>query len=137
MRITSGVILGTPLYMSPEQAMGESAGPRSDVWSLGVTLYEGLAGRVPFDANDLRELIIKIRNEEPSPIAGAPWELEAIVLKALAKAPDDRYATGREFADDLIRFMLGEVIRAARTPLRLPAPVHVGRRTGRIARCRP
>src|SRR5581483_4849480 len=94
----SGVILGTPLYMSPEQALGRGAEPRPDVWSLGVTLYEALAGRPPFDSNDLRDLIIRITERDPSPIAGAPWELEAIVLKALAKRPDDRYASARELA---------------------------------------
>ncbi len=114
-----GVILGTPLYMAPEQALGEPVDARADVWSLGVTLYEALAGRPPFEGNDLRSLLLQISGADPPPIPGAPWELVAIIFKALAKEKEERYQSAQELKDDLIRFMRGEVIHAAPTPLAL------------------
>lgn len=102
---------GTPAYMSPEQANGEGhlVDGRSDIYSLGVILYELLTGIRPHAAKSIRELFIQIIEAEPKPPRhldeSIPAELERIVLKSLAKRASDRYATAHEFADDL-RFWL-------------------------------
>ena len=110
-RITrAGTIFGTPHYMSPEQASGSEVDPRTDVYSLGVILYEMLSGRVPFDAENPMGLLTQHMYAEPTPltqleslpqpISGA---LDAVVLKCLAKKPEDRYASMSDFAADLNR----------------------------------
>lgn len=111
-----GVIAGTPAYLSPEQARGDrDAGPLADVYSLGVTLYECLAGEVPFRGVP-HQIIHQIINDEPrSPRTlndRVPRDLETVCLKAMAKEPHGRYASAREFADDLNRFQRGEPVRA-------------------------
>src|SRR6185369_18024259 len=93
----TGLILGSPRYMSPEQVVGKNVGPRSDVFSLGVVLYEMLAGAAPFDADSVSSIMyqtVHVR-EEPLRKANAeiPEALEAIVARALAKSLDERYAT--------------------------------------------
>ena len=112
-----GGVLGTPAYMSPEQARAEGhhVDRRSDVYSLGVVLYELLAGGLPFRGNT-RMLLHQVLNEEPPPPRQLnhriPRDLETICLKCLQKEPAQRYATARELAQDLTRFLKREPITA-------------------------
>jgi hypothetical protein len=117
---TTGELVGTLRYMSPEQA-GAQRGlvdHRTDIYSLGATLYELLTLEPLFAGNDPRELVDRIAHEEPRPPRSVdraiPKELEVIVLKALAKAPAERYTTAQELADDLRRFLEDQPIRARR-----------------------
>jgi WD40 repeat protein len=111
-------LLGTPRYMSPEQARTGAIDGRTDVYSLGATLYELLTLRPPFDGRTAAELIDQIgRVEPPSPRAidpRVPRDLETIVLKALSKRPADRYETAAELARDLVRFLNREPVKARR-----------------------
>ncbi|MCC6740915.1 MAG: SUMF1/EgtB/PvdO family nonheme iron enzyme [Planctomycetia bacterium] len=110
---TAGQIIGTPAYMSPEQALGQHAavGPRSDVWSLGATLYEILTGRAPFAGATPRELaraIVKTAPAAPRSLdATIPADLEAICLKALSRDPGARYADAGEMAGDVEAWLDG------------------------------
>jgi serine/threonine protein kinase len=119
----TGELLGTLRYMSPEQALAQRAviDHRTDVYSLGATLYELLTLRPVFAGRDRQELLRQIAQEEPRPPRRLertiPAELETIVLKALEKAPQDRYATAQEFADDLERFLKDEPLQARRPSL--------------------
>jgi tetratricopeptide (TPR) repeat protein len=114
----SGDLLGTMRYMSPEQALAKRivVDHRTDIYSLGVTLYELLTLEPAFNGRDRQEVLRQIAFEEPRPPTrinkAMPTELETIVLKALAKNPDERYPTARELADDLERFLKDEPIRA-------------------------
>src|SRR5262245_484287 len=104
-KTTPGAILGTAAYMSPEQARGLNVDARSDVWSLGVLLYEMLTGQQPFKGMTPTDIIVSIVDREPQPLKDSlskfPPELERIVMKVLAKKRDDRYQTIRDFAIDL------------------------------------
>ncbi len=118
-----GSTLGTPAYMSPEQARGDldRLGPRSDVYALGATLHCLLTGRPPFDGDDIGEVIRKVQQGEfASPRKLDPSidpALEAVCKKAMATRPDDRYATSRDLADDIERWMADEPVTAWREPL--------------------
>ena len=103
----TGHILGTATYMSPEQAMGEPVEPASDLYSLGLVLYEALTGEVPFKADTLVAMALKHVEEPPRPpkevSPNVPEGMNAIILKLLAKKPEDRYRSAAELAGDLRR----------------------------------
>jgi serine/threonine protein kinase len=119
----TGLLVGTLRYMSPEQTLGKRVpiDHRTDVYSLGVTLYELLTLRLPFTGQDRQELLRQIACDEPAAPRklrrGVPAELQTIVLKALEKAPQDRYATAQELADDLKRWLEDRPIHARRPSL--------------------
>jgi serine/threonine-protein kinase len=98
----TGIVLGTPMYMSPEQLGAEDLTGHSDLFSLGVTLYELLSGEVPFKATNIALLMTKITTEDPAPIArrrtGIPTSIDTVLAKALAKNPKDRFSCGAEMA---------------------------------------
>jgi serine/threonine-protein kinase len=111
----TGMILGSPRYMSPEQVVGKNVGPRSDIFSLGVVLYEMLTGIAPFDADSVSSIMYQTVHVHEDPASSKNRHvsppLDAIVAKALAKNADERYATMKEF------------YRALREALKtLPAP---------------
>jgi len=113
----SGAVLGTPMYMAPEQVEGGSEiTARTDVHALGVLLYEILAGRPPHPGTSIPEVYAKIARDEPERPRrldpSVPWELEAVALKALEKNPDRRYATAEAFAEELRRYRAGEPVHA-------------------------
>src|SRR5947209_10994110 len=103
----AGVVMGTATYMSPEQARGLGVDARSDIFSLGVVLYEMIAARPPFDGDTISDVIATLLKEEPPPLSqyapDVPVELEWIVKKALAKDREERYQTARELQIDLKR----------------------------------
>ena len=122
----TGMILGSPRYMSPEQVAGAELDHRTDIFSLGVVLYEALTGRWPFDGASITNIMYATVNATPLPpssiVGDLPKMLDLIVAKALAKKVDDRYQTMHELADDL-----GEVLRryptkSAGTPARAKPP---------------
>ncbi|HKI03393.1 MAG TPA: protein kinase [Thermoanaerobaculia bacterium] len=116
----TGMISGTPAYISPEQAQGRALDRRSDVYSLGVVLYELLAGSPPFrGGGNLARILVQLVQEEAKPLrqvdAAIPEDLETIVAKCLEKEPGRRYESARDLAEDLDRFLDGEPINARPT----------------------
>ena len=101
-RTKTGIVLGTPMYMSPEQLNADTLTGHSDLFSLGVTLYELLVGEVPFKATNIAVLMTKITTEDPAPVSnrrpGVPPSVDAVLFKALAKRPEDRFTNGGEMA---------------------------------------
>ncbi|WP_143544153.1 serine/threonine-protein kinase [Rhodopirellula sp. MGV] len=115
----TGQVLGTPAYMSPEQAFGRSneIAEATDIYSLGAILYEILTGRVPFYSETVIGLLMKVQNETPRPPASVSRvrmsaDLDTICMKCLEKNPSDRYSTAQDLADDLDRYLRGEPILA-------------------------
>jgi tRNA A-37 threonylcarbamoyl transferase component Bud32 len=95
---STGQIAGTPAYMSPEQARGDAVDGRSDIYSLGIVLYELLAGHIPFEADTTMGLLLKQINEPPPPIPGLAPDLQQVIERALAKQASERYQTPGELA---------------------------------------
>lgn len=104
MKTAPGTLMGTINYMSPEQAQAQTIDQRSDIWSTGVMLYEMVTGAKPFAGPTTGHTLVQIIDKEPQPLpksAGAPAELQRIILKAMAKSADDRYQTARDMLIDL------------------------------------
>jgi serine/threonine protein kinase len=118
----AGAVVGTPAYMSPEQASGrwDLIEPASDVYSLGATLYEILTGRVPFERGDVPNILLRVRQglfPKPHELKpDIPAVLEAICLKAMSLQPEDRYASPLALADDIERSLAGAVVSAQGPP---------------------
>jgi hypothetical protein len=121
----TGMISGTPAYISPEAAQGHPLDLRTDIYSLGVVLYELLAGAPPFAGANLARVLVQLVQEDPKPLRqvapAAPEDLETIVAKCLEKDPGRRYESARDLAEDLDRFLDGEPIRARPTGWRYRA----------------
>lgn len=117
----TGQIMGTPGYMSPEQACGDVANldRRTDVFSLGAILYELLAGSRPFECDSTVEFLVHVLEDDPKPLRALaphlPRDLETVVMTCLQKEPERRYGSARELAEDLDRFLRGEPVLARRT----------------------
>ncbi|MEP7148584.1 MAG: protein kinase [Acidobacteriota bacterium] len=109
-----GIVMGTAQYLSPEQARGKQIDGRSDIWSLGVILYEMLSGVRPFEGETTTDVLAGILKSDPEPLIGAaavvPDELERILLKALEKDVDQRYQTANEMLNDLKALRLDQAV---------------------------
>jgi len=118
----AGTVLGTPNYMSPEQARGRPVDSRSDIFSLGVVLYEMVTGELPFNRDTMLDTMHAIVFEEAKPVTSLrrnlPPQVHQIISRCLRKRPEDRYPDARHLADDLKR--LGQTIETG-TSLSLPA----------------
>jgi serine/threonine-protein kinase len=125
----TGAVMGTATYFSPEQAQGKDLDNRSDLYSLGVVLYEMVAGQPPFTGENPVAIAYQHVREVPPPLNGqrarVPAGYEAMVMRAMAKDPADRYATAAELRADLLRFVNGQPVHAQETMVAVP----VGDRT--------
>jgi len=104
---TEGMVVGTPQYMSPEQATGDKVGTRSDIYSLGIVLYQMLAGSVPFDGESAQSILMKQATADPTPIRSirraVSVELAAVLDRMLAKDPAERYSTAAQLDNALVK----------------------------------
>ncbi|MDF1662939.1 MAG: protein kinase, partial [Planctomycetota bacterium] len=136
-----GAVLGTPHYMSPEQASGShnEVDTRSDVYALGAIFYELLTGRLPFAEVDPKVLLFTILDKDPpTPTdiqSELPWELSAITMKAMEKDRERRYQTALELKDDIARYLKSEPIEAKSAGFLYKAGKFVKRRKGLVASC--
>lgn len=125
-RTMSGMVMGSPKYMSPEQVVGQAVDGRSDIFSLGVMIYEMLTGKTPFAGDNISAIMYQILNDEPIPPRtfnqSIPESINFIVLKALSKHPDQRYQNAKEMARDLKRYKTIEIPVAGQEP-KSPEPM--------------
>ena len=128
MHTTAGSVSGTPTYMSPEQARGEKVDKRTDIYSLGIMLYEMLAGTVPFQADTTFGMLMKHINEPLPPIPGLSPELQAILDRTLAKDPALRYESAGELANEFLALFNGQTIS--------PGTLHMAQLRPRGGTCR-
>jgi serine/threonine protein kinase len=132
---TVGRIAGTPAYMSPEQARGDQTDARTDIYSLGIVLYQLLAGHVPFDGESTMSILLKHVNEPPAPILGLSAPLQNVLDLALAKNPADRFQTPNEFAD-AFNAVIEERSEAKTVEKAVAIPIPPARKTGQPSRLR-
>ena len=118
----AGTVSGTPAYMSPEQARGDKTDHRTDIYSLGIVLYEMLAGRVPFEADSQLTVIYMHIKNTPPPIPGIPEPIQAVIDRTLAKDPEDRYQSSGELAAEFARAIKKEQKTDAVIETRVVAP---------------
>jgi tetratricopeptide (TPR) repeat protein len=112
----TGLFMGSPGYLAPEQARGETAGPAADVFGLGATLYALLTGCPPYEGESLIEILVKMSNSDPTPPGSLRTDLEpdleAVCVRCLRSDPAERYASAQSLADDLARFLAGDAVAA-------------------------
>ncbi|NTU57179.1 MAG: serine/threonine protein kinase, partial [Anaerolineales bacterium] len=116
---TTGSVSGTPTYMSPEQARGENVDKRTDIYSLGIVLYEMLAGQIPFQADSTFGMLMKHINEAPPQIKDVSSDLHALLDRALAKDPDLRFTSAGEMASEFLSIFNGQTAT--------PATIHIAK----------
>jgi len=110
----SGAMIGTPAYMAPEQGMGQAGDERSDIYSLGIVLHQLITGHLPFEADTPMGIVFKHINEPLTPLTASncnlPPDVETVIMRVLAKVPEERYQTAKEFAADLKRILASQPI---------------------------
>ena len=110
MHTTTGSVSGTPTYMSPEQSRGEKVDHHTDIYSLGIMLYEMLAGAVPFQSDSTFGMLMKHINEPPPPIKGISADMNALIDRALAKDPSLRYESAGDLANEFMAVFNGQTV---------------------------